>query len=58
MSTIDIHNLKVTACHGVLPEEKINRQPFYFDVSMQYDFAKSAKEDNLSLTLYYDKIMH
>ncbi len=58
MSAIDIHNLKVTACHGVLPEEKINRQPFYFDVSMQYDFAKSAKEDNLSLTLNYDKIMH
>ena len=58
MSSIDIHNLKVVACHGVLAEEKINRQPFLFDVSMQYDFAKAAKEDDLNLTLNYDEIMH
>ena len=58
MSSIDIHNLKVVACHGVLPEEKINRQPFCFDVSMEYDFAKAAKDDDLNLTLNYDEIMH
>lgn len=58
MSSINIHDLKVSACHGVLPEEKINRQPFYFDVSMQYDFEKAAKDDDLNLTLNYDEIMH
>ncbi|MDE6475000.1 MAG: 2-amino-4-hydroxy-6-hydroxymethyldihydropteridine diphosphokinase [Clostridia bacterium] len=58
MSSINIHNLKVSACHGVLPEEKINRQLFCFDVSMQYDFAKAAKDDDLNLTLNYDEIMH
>ena len=58
MSSIDIHNLKVVACHGVLQEEKINSQPFYFDVSMAYDFAKAAEKDELSLTLNYDEIMH
>ncbi|MDE6362399.1 MAG: 2-amino-4-hydroxy-6-hydroxymethyldihydropteridine diphosphokinase [Clostridia bacterium] len=58
MSSINIHNLKVSACHGVLPEEKINRQPFYFDVNMQYDFEKAAKDDDLNLTLNYDEIMH
>ncbi|MDE5654490.1 MAG: 2-amino-4-hydroxy-6-hydroxymethyldihydropteridine diphosphokinase, partial [Clostridia bacterium] len=55
---IDIHNLKVLTCHGVLPEEKVNRQPFYFDVSMEYDFAKATKTDDLALTLNYDEIMH
>lgn len=58
MSKIDIHDLKVVACHGVLPEEKINRQPFCFDVSMEYDFAKAAKNDDLNLTLNYDSVMH
>ena len=58
MSNINIHNLKVMACHGALPEEKINRQPFCFDVSMQYDFEKAAKDDDLDLTLNYDEIMH
>ncbi len=58
MSSIDIYNLKVTACHGVLLEEKINRQPFYFDVSMKYDFTAAAKDDDLNLTLNYDEIMH
>ena len=57
MSSIDIHNLKVMACHGVLEEEKVNRQPFCFDVSMRYDFAKSAQNDDLSMTLNYDEIM-
>ncbi|MDE6211236.1 MAG: 2-amino-4-hydroxy-6-hydroxymethyldihydropteridine diphosphokinase [Clostridia bacterium] len=58
MSSINIHNLKVTACHGVLPEEKVNRQPFCFDVNMQYDFARAAKKDDLNYTLNYDEIMH
>ena len=58
MSSIDIHNLKVVACHGVLEEEKINRQPFCFDVSIEYDFAKAAQLDDLNYTLNYDEIMH
>lgn len=58
MSSINIHDLKVMACHGVLQEEKVNCQPFYFDVCMEYDFTKAAKQDNLSLTLNYDEIMH
>lgn len=58
MSSIDIHNLKAAACHGVLQEEKINRQPFIFDVKMEYDFEKASKQDNLALTLNYDEIMH
>ncbi|MCX4362312.1 MAG: 2-amino-4-hydroxy-6-hydroxymethyldihydropteridine diphosphokinase [Clostridia bacterium] len=58
MSSINIHNLKVFARHGVLEEEKLNTQPFLFDVNMQYDFTGAAAADDLSLTLNYDEVMH
>lgn len=58
MSYIEIKNLKVLACHGVLEEEKTTPQPFCFDVRMKYDFSKAAKYDDLNYTLNYDEIMH
>ncbi len=58
MSFIEIKNLKIYACHGVLEEEKTNPQPCCFDVRMEYDFCKAAQSDNLNLTLNYDEVMH
>lgn len=57
MKYINIDNLKVIACHGVLAEEKINTQPFYFDAQIQYDFEEAAANDDVNLTLNYDSIM-
>lgn len=58
MSTIEIHNLKVDASHGVSQEEKTYRQPFLFDIILEYDFEKAARLDDISLTLNYSTIMH
>lgn len=53
MSAITVKGLKVTACHGVLPEEKINPQPFVFDIDMDCDTTAAAKSDDVNLTVNY-----
>ncbi len=57
MNKINIRGLQIYACHGVLPQEKIKRQPFIFDVEMEYDFQKAADSDDLSYTLDYGAVM-
>ena len=57
MSYIEIKNLQILAYHGVLEKEKVTPQPFCFDVRIEYDFSKAAKDDDLNYTLNYDEIM-
>lgn len=53
MSVISVKGLKVEARHGVLPEEKINPQPFVFDIEMDCDTYAAALCDELSKTVDY-----
>lgn len=50
-----IENLKVMACHGVNPEEKVNPQPFLFTAKLYFDLSKAEKSDNLYDTINYSK---
>ncbi len=53
MDKILIRGLEIPACHGVNPPEKVNPQPFIFDVDIAADFYRAAKRDDLSLTVNY-----
>lgn len=44
------------ARHGVLPEEKINPQPFVFDIGIDCDAYPAAVHDDVNLTLNYAEI--
>lgn len=56
MSAITVKGLKVEACHGVLPEEKINKQPFVFDINTDCDTSAAATSDDVSLTVNYAEV--
>lgn len=56
MSAIDIKGLKVHACHGVLPEEKITPQPFVFDITIDCDTCAAANSDDVSDTVNYAEV--
>ena len=53
MDTIKIRGLEVNACHGVLDSEKVQKQPFIFDVDLKVDFFGAAKTDDLTKTVNY-----
>ena len=56
MSAIDIKGLKVSACHGVLPQEKTNPQPFVFDICIDCDTSSAAKSDDVNDTVNYAEV--
>lgn len=56
MNAITVKGLKVTACHGVLPEEKKNAQPFVFDIAIDCDSYFAAHSDDLSATVNYAEV--
>ena len=56
MSAITVKGLKVEARHGVLPEEKINPQPFVFDINMDCDVYAAAVCDDVSKTVNYAEV--
>lgn len=56
MGAIDIKGLKVTACHGVLSQEKLNPQPFVFDISLDCDILTAAKSDDVADTVNYAEV--
>ncbi|MDE6790859.1 MAG: 2-amino-4-hydroxy-6-hydroxymethyldihydropteridine diphosphokinase [Clostridia bacterium] len=56
MSAIDIKGLEVTACHGVLPQEKTNPQPFVFDIFIECDTLSAAKSDDVNDTVNYAEV--
>ena len=56
MSEISVKGLKVTARHGVLPEEKINPQPFVFDINIDCDTYAAATSDDVNLTVNYAEV--
>ncbi len=56
MSAISVKGLKVEARHGVLPEEKINPQPFVFDIDMDCDTYAAAASDDVLKTVNYAEV--
>lgn len=53
MGTILIKGLEISACHGVNEKEKIEPQPFVFDVELSADLTRAAKSDDLNDTVNY-----
>ncbi|MCM1438227.1 MAG: 2-amino-4-hydroxy-6-hydroxymethyldihydropteridine diphosphokinase [Roseburia sp.] len=56
MNEITVKGLRVEACHGVLPQEKVTPQPFVFDMEISCDTTAAAKSDDLSLTVNYGEV--
>lgn len=56
MSAITVKGLKVSARHGVLSVEKINPQPFVFDIKIDCDACSAALSDNVSDTVNYAEV--
>ena len=53
---ISICGLEITARHGVLNEEKINPQKFVFDLDLEVDFLRAAKDDDINSTVNYAEV--
>lgn len=57
MDVIRVLGLKITATHGVLPEEKTRPQLFEVDVELYRDLSKPAVSDHLEDTVDYSRIV-
>ena len=53
MDEVILKDLEVLACHGVNPEEKVNKQRFIFTAKLSVDFERAAEKDDLSETVSY-----
>lgn len=56
MDKIILKNYEVLACHGVNPEEKVEKQRFIVTVTLETDFSAAAKDDDLSKTVSYSAV--
>ena len=56
MNTVNVKGLKILACHGVNDSEKVQPQPFIFNVEAHTDFYLAAKEDDLNGTVNYSSV--
>ncbi|WP_061212839.1 dihydroneopterin aldolase [Syntrophomonas wolfei] len=50
--------LEFKACHGVLAAEKESPQSFLVDLDLFLDIKAAAEQDNLALSVDYDKVFH
>ena len=53
MGVISVKGLCVAARHGVLAEEKVNPQPFIFDIDMECDTSGAVARDSVDETVNY-----
>lgn len=56
MDKIIIRDVEIYGCHGVAPEEKVNKQSFVIDVEMEADLKKPGISDNLEDTVSYSAV--
>jgi len=56
MSAISIKGLEVSARHGVLAEEKVNPQPFVFDIDIDCQTVAAANSDDVNMTVNYAEV--
>lgn len=50
---IELRGLRVTATHGVLPEEQTRAQPFELDLDIEADLRPAGASDSLGDTVDY-----
>ena len=48
--------MRVHACHGVLPQERVVGNDYLIDVKIEYDFSRAFVTDNVSDTLNYAEV--
>lgn len=53
---LSLLGMRWEATHGVLPEEKVEPQPFEVDVVLHADLAPAARTDDLERTVDYGAI--
>lgn len=53
---IDLTGIKVWARHGVLPDEKANKQLFVLDVGVYFDASRASGSDDLHETIDYSAL--
>ena len=56
MDKVIIEGLRFIANHGVLPQEKLMRQPFVIDLELYLDTRKAGKSDDVRDTVDYNEI--
>jgi dihydroneopterin aldolase/2-amino-4-hydroxy-6-hydroxymethyldihydropteridine diphosphokinase len=54
---IELRGLRLTAAHGVLPEEHGRAQPFELDVDIEADLAVAGRSDALADTVDYGAVV-
>jgi len=53
---IELRGLRLSAFCGVLPEEKVRRQPFEVDMDVHADLSAAATSDDLGDTVDYGSL--
>ena len=53
LSTIRIHDLKISCIIGVYPRERVTLQPLFLDIDMEIDIRQAAKTENVRDTVDY-----
>jgi dihydroneopterin aldolase len=56
MSTISLHNIRLKAFHGCLPEETVIGGNYQVDVRIKTDLTDAAHKDDLNRTVDYCQV--
>jgi dihydroneopterin aldolase len=54
---VKITSMNVFAYHGCTEEEKERGQTFLIDIELEHDFGDAVKNDDLELTIDYDRLI-
>lgn len=56
MDEINITGIECYSCHGCLPEELINPQPFIVDITLYLELGEAGRKDDLTKTVNYAEV--
>ena len=56
MDSIILKDFEVLACHGVNPEEKVDKQRFLITAEIVTDFTSASETDDISNTVSYSEL--
>lgn len=56
MGIIQLRGLQIMALCGALPEERVRKQPFAFDVDVHADLSAACASDDLDDTINYGEL--
>lgn len=55
-SYIHINDIRLHACHGVLPQEQLTGNDYSIDIKIGYDISHAMQSDNVDDTLNYAEV--